>query len=210
VRTAFHEAAAGAVERARRRCPAVEIDAELEPCYVLADPGGLERAVLNLLDNAVKFSPPGGRVTVRLSGGACVIADQGPGIAAQDLPRVFDRFWRSDSARALPGSGLGLAIVAQYAARIGGTVSLERGSLERASLERGAFGPGALGPGLPEPGAREPRPLEAGAGAGAGARAGTVARLTVPLDRAGRQAPRVRGETSHSRAAASGSRAYGA
>jgi two-component system sensor histidine kinase MprB len=125
VRTAFHDAAAQAVDRARRRAPGVRIDAELEPCYVLADPGGLERAVLNLLDNAVKFSPPDGQVTVRLAAGTCVIEDQGPGIAAEDLPRVFDRFWRSASARALPGSGLGLAIVAQYAAQVGGSVSLE-------------------------------------------------------------------------------------
>lgn len=124
VRTAFHEAAVQAVARARRRGPALEITTEIEPCYVLADPGGLERAVLNLLDNAVKFSPPGGRVTLRLRDGECVIEDEGPGIAAQDLPRVFDRFFRSDSARALPGSGLGLAIVAQYAARIGGEVTL--------------------------------------------------------------------------------------
>lgn len=188
-RTAFHEAAAGAVERARRRAPGVEIAAELEPCYVLADPGGLERAVLNLLDNAVKFSPPGGRVTVRLSGGVCAIADQGPGIAEQDLPRVFDRFWRSDSARALPGSGLGLAIVAQYAARIGGTVSLEAGSLEAGPLETGPLEAGPL----------EAGPLEtgggggAGGGAGAGARTGTgtVARLTVPLDRASAGAAQV-------------------
>lgn len=124
VRTAFHEAAAQAVSRARRRGPGVEFTTEIEPCYVLADPGGLERAMLNLLDNAVKFSPPGGRVTLRLRAGECVIEDEGPGIAPQDLPRVFDRFFRSDSARALPGSGLGLAIVAQYAARIGGEVTL--------------------------------------------------------------------------------------
>lgn len=125
VLTAFHEAAAQAVERARRRDPGVEFTTEIEPCYVLADPGGLERAVLNLLDNAVKFSPPGGRVTLRLAAGECAIEDEGPGIAAQDLPRVFDRFFRSDSARALPGSGLGLAIVAQYAAQVGGRVTLE-------------------------------------------------------------------------------------
>jgi len=125
LRTAFHEAAAQAVERARRRAAGLEFATEIEPCYVLADPGGLERAVLNLLDNAVKFSPPGGRVTLRLSRGECVIEDEGPGIAAQDLPRVFDRFFRSDSARALPGSGLGLAIVAQYAAQFGGVITLE-------------------------------------------------------------------------------------
>lgn len=125
VRTAFHEAAAQAVDRARRRGPGLEFATEIDPCYVLADAGGLERAVLNLLDNAIKFSPPGGRITLRLSAGECVIEDEGPGIAAQDLPRVFDRFFRSDSARALPGSGLGLAIVAQYAAQVGGQVTVE-------------------------------------------------------------------------------------
>lgn len=125
VPTAFHEAATQAVERARRRGPALEFVTEIEPCYVLADPGGLERAVLNLLDNAVKFSPPGGRVTLRLSAGECVIEDEGPGIAAQDLPRVFDRFFRSDTARSMPGSGLGLAIVAQFAAQVGGEVAVE-------------------------------------------------------------------------------------
>jgi two-component system sensor histidine kinase MprB len=155
VRTAFHEAAAQAVERARRRAPWVRIDTELEPCYVLADSGSLERAVLNLLDNAVKFSPPDGRVTLRLSAGACVIQDQGPGIAAEDLPRVFDRFWRSASARALPGSGLGLAIVAQYVAQVGGSVSLENA--------------GVAGAG----------------GSDRTARTGTIARLTVPLDHSG-------------------------
>jgi two-component system sensor histidine kinase MprB len=162
VRTAFHEAATRAVARARRRGPGLEFTTEIEPCYVLADPGGLERAVLNLLDNAVKFSPPGGRVTLRLRGGECVIEDEGPGIAPQDLPRVFDRFFRSDSARALPGSGLGLAIVAQYAARVGGEVTL------------------AARP----PDARPAHPTAAIV------RSGTIARLKVPLAPSGAAATR--------------------
>ena len=136
VRTAFHEAATVAVERARRRGPGLEFVTEIEPCYVLADPGGLERAVLNLLDNAVKFSPPGGRVVLRLAGGECVIEDDGPGIAAQDLPRVFDRFFRADSARAMPGSGLGLAIVAQYAAQVGGEIRITTATTHTGTIAR--------------------------------------------------------------------------
>jgi two-component system sensor histidine kinase MprB len=125
-RTAFHDVVERAVRRVRPRGPGLEFAVTIEPCHVLADPASLERAVLNLLDNAVKFSPPGGLITVCLAGGECTITDQGPGIAPGDLPRVFDRFWRSDSARSLPGSGLGLAIVAQCAAEAGGTVTLER------------------------------------------------------------------------------------
>jgi two-component system, OmpR family, sensor histidine kinase MprB len=94
---------------------------------MIGDAGVLERAVLNLLDNAIKFSPSGGTVQVRLGptgdGFAAIeVADEGPGIAAEDLPRVFDRFYRSQEARTLPGSGLGLAIVKQAAVRHGGEV----------------------------------------------------------------------------------------
>jgi two-component system sensor histidine kinase MprB len=80
---------------------------------------------VNLLDNAVKFSPPGGTVLVRLKAGEYVVVDQGPGIDPADLPHMFERFWRSDSARSLPGSGLGLAIVSQVAEESGGKVSLQ-------------------------------------------------------------------------------------
>ena len=77
--------------------------------------GRVERAVSNLLDNAVKWSPPGGRIEVRVSDGELAVRDHGPGIADADLPHVFDRFYRSAMARGLPGSGLGLAIVRQVA-----------------------------------------------------------------------------------------------
>ncbi|HJP78733.1 MAG TPA: sensor histidine kinase, partial [Pseudonocardiaceae bacterium] len=92
---------------------------------LLGDAPALERAILNLLDNAVKFSPPGGhvRVTLRpLGDGTAVIevADTGPGITEADLPHVFERFYRSADARQLPGSGLGLSIVWQAAQRHGG------------------------------------------------------------------------------------------
>lgn len=125
MRVALHVAVGRAVERARLRGPGLEFDVEIEPWFVEGDPTGLERAVVNLLDNAVKFSPPGGRVTVRLSKGEYCVCDQGPGIDPVDLPRVFERFYRSDSARGLPGSGLGLAIVAQVAEETGGGIRLE-------------------------------------------------------------------------------------
>ena len=86
----------------------------------------LARAVGNLLDNAIKFSPPGGTVSVASAAGEVVVEDQGPGIDEADLPRVFDRFYRSSRSRGLPGSGLGLAIVAQVANEAGGTVVASR------------------------------------------------------------------------------------
>ncbi|XVQ16112.1 sensor histidine kinase [Spirillospora sp. CA-255316] len=122
---ALHEVAARAVERARPRGPGLTIDARVEPWFVTGDPASLERAVVNLLDNAVKFSPPGGEVRVRLAGGELSVRDHGPGIPAEDLPHVFERFWRSPSARSLPGSGLGLSIVARVVAEGGGKVRLE-------------------------------------------------------------------------------------
>jgi two-component system sensor histidine kinase MprB len=85
----------------------------------------LDRAVSNLLDNALKFSPDGEAVDVSVRGGTVEVADRGPGIAAEDRARVFDRFYRATSVRTLPGSGLGLSIVAQIAALHGGTVALD-------------------------------------------------------------------------------------
>ena len=111
-----------ALTRARRRGPGLYFDVELEPFFLVGEPDTLERAITNLLDNAVKFSPPGGTVTVRLVGDRMRIADQGPGIAEADLPHVFDRFYRSDQARNTPGSGLGLSIVAQTIKAHGGWV----------------------------------------------------------------------------------------
>ncbi len=115
-----------AVERARRRAPTVEFDVTIRPWTVFGDARALERAVLNLLDNAGKWSPPGGTVTVRLTDGVITVADQGPGIAEEDLPFVFDRFWRAEESRNMPGSGLGLAIVRQAAQRHGGSVTADR------------------------------------------------------------------------------------
>ncbi|MFB4303588.1 ATP-binding protein [Actinomadura sp. NTSP31] len=135
---ALHEVVDRAVDRARLRGPGLTVRADTEPWYVQGDPASLERAVVNLLDNAVKFSPPAGTVAVRLAGGELTVRDHGPGIPAADLPHVFERFWRSPSARSLPGSGLGLSIVARVVAESGGRVALEAadggGTLARVRL----------------------------------------------------------------------------
>ncbi|MFJ9034996.1 ATP-binding protein [Streptomyces sp. NPDC102406] len=120
----LHDAVRTAIERARLRGPELTIEAELAPWYVRAEPAALERAIVNLLDNAVKFSPDKGTVEVRLMRGTLTVRDHGPGIPADELPYVFDRFWRSPSARALPGSGLGLSIVARTVQACGGEVAL--------------------------------------------------------------------------------------
>ncbi|MBT3154503.1 HAMP domain-containing histidine kinase [Streptomyces sp. CHD11] len=121
---AWHDAVESALRRARLRGPELTITADLHPWYVRAEPAALERAVVNVLDNAVKFSPPGGTVEVRLTGGVLTVRDHGPGMPADELPYVFDRFWRSPGARALPGSGLGLSIVARTVHQAGGEVTL--------------------------------------------------------------------------------------
>jgi two-component system, OmpR family, sensor histidine kinase MprB len=115
-----------AVQRVRRRAGTVRFDVLVETWAVLGEPQTLDRAVVNLLDNAVKWSPPEGVVTVRLVDGVLCVADEGPGIAGQDLPHVFERFYRASDARRLPGSGLGLAIVRQAAERHRGTVEAGR------------------------------------------------------------------------------------
>ncbi|OAH13313.1 sensor histidine kinase [Streptomyces jeddahensis] len=121
---AMHDIAETALDRARLRGPELTITADLKPWYVRAEPAALERAIVNILDNAVKFSPNGGAIDVGLDGGVLTVRDHGPGIAADELPHVFDRFWRSPSARALPGSGLGLSIVARTVQQSGGEVTL--------------------------------------------------------------------------------------
>jgi two-component system sensor histidine kinase MprB len=99
---------------------------ELEPSIVQGVPATIERAVGNLLDNAAKWSPPGAEVEVELRGGQLVVRDHGPGIPEEDLPYVFDRFYRARAARGMPGSGLGLANVRQVAESHGGEVVAER------------------------------------------------------------------------------------
>lgn len=116
-----------AVDRARRRAPGITFEVRVVPWQLLGDSNALERAILNLLDNAAKWSPPSGvvRLELRAAGDGTAIldvADSGSGIADDDLPHVFDRFYRSAHARTMPGSGLGLAIVKQVAQRHGGAV----------------------------------------------------------------------------------------
>jgi two-component system sensor histidine kinase MprB len=94
-----------------------------EPTVVSGAAPDLTRAVSNLLDNAVKWSSPGDPIEVSVAAGVVSVRDHGTGIAAQDLPHVFDRFYRAVNARTLPGSGLGLAIVRQVAEAHGGTAT---------------------------------------------------------------------------------------
>jgi two-component system, OmpR family, sensor histidine kinase MprB len=113
------------VERQRRRT-AVPIEVTYDGGGTLSgDPVLVERAVSNLLDNAVKWSPPDGPIEVSLNGGRIAVRDHGPGIAPADREKVFDRFWRADEARTMPGSGLGLSIVRQVAQVHGGNAWAE-------------------------------------------------------------------------------------
>jgi two-component system sensor histidine kinase MprB len=114
------------IGRVRRRTPQIAVACDLQPALVRAVPAQLERAIGNLLDNAVKWSPPRGTVEVAVAGGQVSVRDHGPGIAEEDLPHVFDRFWRAPGARGLPGSGLGLAIVRKIADEHGATISAGR------------------------------------------------------------------------------------
>ncbi|MDX6490577.1 MAG: two-component system, OmpR family, sensor histidine kinase MprB [Gaiellaceae bacterium] len=118
--------AADAVERARRNRPNVAFTTDFEETTVHGAPSSIERAVANLLDNAAKWSPAGGEVEVGVRSEEVSVRDHGPGIAEEDLPYVFDRFYRARGARGLPGSGLGLAIVKQIADAHGGQVVAER------------------------------------------------------------------------------------
>jgi two-component system sensor histidine kinase MprB len=144
------ELVAEAVERARRRAPGADFRTYLEPTVVRGTPERLHRAAANLLDNAAKWSPAGTPIDVVVKDGELLVRDRGPGIADDDLDRVFDRFYRSSDARGLPGSGLGLAIVREIAERHGGRVGAERpdggGALLRLtllpSLERPSTVPG--------------------------------------------------------------------
>jgi two-component system sensor histidine kinase MprB len=124
---ALDELVAAAVERAQHRASGLRFESRLEPYRLVGARSRLERAVDNVLDNAIKWSPPGGTVDIRLADGTLTVRDHGPGIAEADLPHVFDRFYRAAAARALPGSGLGLAIVRQTVDDHGGRVSLANG-----------------------------------------------------------------------------------
>lgn len=131
------------LSRVERRRPDVTFDVESTDWYIFGDPASLGRAVLNLMDNAAKWSPTDGTVRVRLTPVSdnlveFTVADSGPGIPEEDREKVFERFYRSLSSRSMPGSGLGLAIVHQVIARHGGTINVEEsddgGALMRVCL----------------------------------------------------------------------------
>ena len=137
------EVVAAVVDRTRSRAgERVEIEAALEPAVVLGEPDRIQRAVSNLLENAVKWSPPGGSIEVGLRGGVLTVRDHGPGFPPDDLPHVFERFYRADRARGMPGSGLGLAIVKQAAEAHGGTAEA-RNAPDGGALLRLSFGDAA-------------------------------------------------------------------
>ncbi len=121
-------AASEALERARRNHPEITFSSALEETVVSGVPSTIERAIGNLLDNAAKWSQAGAEVELRVSDGTVTVRDHGPGIAEEDLPYVFDRFYRARAARGMPGSGLGLAIVRQVAEAHGGEVAAEPAS----------------------------------------------------------------------------------
>jgi signal transduction histidine kinase len=154
----LHDVVAARLDGARRDWPRTTFTADLEPCVVRGQADRLGIAVRNLLDNAAKFGSPGGPVVVRLRAGELTVRDRGPGIAPDDLPQVFDRFYRAPSARAVPGSGLGLSIVRQVAEGHEGSVQAEAvpggGTLVRLRLPAQAVpgpGPELPGPELPGP-----------------------------------------------------------
>jgi len=171
---AFDEVVETALARARLHSPTLGFSAHIEPTVVLGQPGVLERAVANLLDNAAKWSPPGGEIEVNLVGGTLSVRDHGPGIDPADAPHVFDRFYRSARARALPGSGLGLSIVRQAAedhdgqawilpAPGGGTIACLRIPVIGGPVQRDAAGATPLGfDGEPRPVALPAPPGAAG------------------------------------------------
>jgi two-component system, OmpR family, sensor histidine kinase MprB len=142
------------VERARRDPGAPPLQLRLEPTIVTGVPARLERAVSNLIDNAVKYSPAGEAVEVELRGGELTVRDHGPGVSAEDEPHIFDRFYRGAEARGRPGSGLGLAIVRQVVDQQGGSVAVEPapggGTLIRVRLPDAET---VDGPAVPTPGA---------------------------------------------------------
>ena len=142
--------------RAAGRAPGLRYELDCRPTLVRGDPDALERAIGNLVDNALKWSPPDGRIRISAAGGTVEVSDDGPGIPADDLPYIFDRFYRSATARALPGSGLGLAIVRRIADMHDGTVEaipLQQGVKFRLSVPEIIVDP---------PSAERTRPASAG------------------------------------------------
>lgn len=114
------------VARTHARVKNIDIQVFSSPSIINGRRDRLERAVSNLLTNAVKFTPEGGHIRVETHDGIVVVADSGSGVSDVDIPFVFDRFWRSPQSRGLPGSGLGLSIVDQVVDEFGGAVSVDR------------------------------------------------------------------------------------
>jgi two-component system sensor histidine kinase MprB len=143
----FDAVTSDALDAARRDWPKTEFDADLAPCAVNGSADRLRVAVKNLLDNAAKFGPPEGPIEVRLADGELTVRDRGPGIDPDDLPFIFDRFYRATSSRSAPGAGLGLAVVREIALGHGGMVTADPapggGTVMRFSL------PGLRRPGPP-------------------------------------------------------------
>jgi len=129
-RTRFDSLVSDCIDQATLRYPNLHFAAELEPTALVGDPESLERAVWNLLENAAKWSEPGGLVEIGLGGGELTVRDGGPGVPDKDKPHVFERFYRAAAARGMPGSGLGLAIVSDI-------VEAHRGSIEVVDAEGG-------------------------------------------------------------------------
>jgi two-component system sensor histidine kinase BaeS len=105
----------------------ITVTRELSPVGILGDPRRLHQVITNLLTNALKFTPAGGRVTIATGAdgtrAVLTVADTGPGIPADELPRVFDRFWRGRQATQTSGSGIGLAVAAELTVAHGGRLS---------------------------------------------------------------------------------------
>jgi two-component system, OmpR family, sensor histidine kinase MprB len=116
-----------AVHRVRQRTPHAVIAADLQPCLVHVDPAGVDHAICNLIDNAIKWTPPGGAVHVAVADERVSVTDHGPGIPGEDLPHIFERFYRAPAARGMPGAGLGLAIVAGIAQANDATADVRTG-----------------------------------------------------------------------------------
>jgi two-component system sensor histidine kinase MprB len=116
-----------AVHRLRQRMPRAVIDVGLRPCLVHVDPVAVDHAVSNLVHNAIKWSPSDTVVNVAVENGWVSVSDHGPGIAHEDLPHIFERFYRAPDARGMPGAGLGLAIVGRVAQANEGTVEVRTG-----------------------------------------------------------------------------------
>ncbi len=123
------EIAAGAAASLAGRFAAagVSMDRRLAPVEVVADPHRLHQVIINLLTNALKFTPAGGSVTIRTypDGPHAVVqvADTGSGISASELPRIFERFWRGEQGAQAPGSGIGLAVAAELTRAHGGQIT---------------------------------------------------------------------------------------